>query len=225
MNVEDTPSNIEILKSESLTTVVRAEIESMVMRGELRMGDRVNEVALAVRFGVSRGPIREACRALAEKGLLTNIRNRGAFVRVISLDEARKLYEVRAGIFGYAGYLVASRPVPGTLKRLRELADSMIALAEKNRTEEYYPLNLAFHDTILEATENDYLISFYKDLVAKLHLFRSRGLVQPGSITQSAREHDQIVKAIATGEPTLAFTAAHDHVTSGLRRMLFAMDD
>src|SRR5918994_8176 len=69
------------MRENSLTGVVRQEVETLILSGELPAGSRVNENAVALRLGVSRGPVREACRALAEMGLLDLIPNRGVFVR------------------------------------------------------------------------------------------------------------------------------------------------
>jgi DNA-binding GntR family transcriptional regulator len=208
------------IQVQGLTSAIRTEIERMIARGELQMGDRINEVALANTFGVSRGPIREACRGLAERGFLTVIPNRGAFVREISVEQACKLYEARAGVFGYAGYLLASRPDPALLQRLNSLLERMEAVVESGDVGDYYPLNLEFHRSIIEATGNPELIRIYQTLVDQLHLFRATGLVQPGSLRQSNREHRDIVEGIASGQPRVAFEALHAHVAGGMRRML-----
>lgn len=208
------------IQVQGLTSAIRAEIERMIARGELRMGDRINEVTLASTFGVSRGPIREACRGLAERGFLTVIPNRGAFVREISVEQARKLYEVRAGVFGYAGYLLASHPDARLVTRLMAMLEKMEAVVEHGDVGDYYPLNLEFHRTIVEATENPELVRIYQTLVDQLHLFRTSGLVQPGSLRQSNREHRDIVEGIASGQPRVAFEALHAHVEGGMRRML-----
>lgn len=208
------------IQVQGLTAAIRSEIERMIARGELRMGDRINEVALASIFGVSRGPIREACRGLAERGFLTVIPNRGAFVREISVEQARKLYEARAGVFGYAGYLLARDPDPQLIARLTAMLENMEAIVASGEVAEYYPANLEFHRAILEATENPELERIYLTLVDQLHLFRATGLVQPGSLEESNSEHRDIVRGIASGEPLVAFQALHAHVEGGMRRML-----
>ncbi len=209
------------LQVQGLTSLIRFEIEGMITRGDLRMGDRINEVTLANTFGVSRGPIREACRGLAERGLLTVVPNRGAFVRTISVEQSKRLYEVRAGLFGYAGFLLADRPQPELLERLGELVKTMDEAAANGDVAAYYPVNLEFHRTILEATGNDELARSYQNLVAQLHLFRAQSLMPPGRLRQSNQEHRQIVEAIASGQPGVAFEALHGHVEAGMRRMLY----
>lgn len=209
------------LQVQGLTSLTRSVIEEMIARGELKMGDRINEVTLANTFGVSRGPIREACHSLAERGLLTVVPNRGAFVRTISLEQAKKLYEVRAGISGYAGYLLASRPQPNLIRQLEEQVQAMDEATATGDVDTYYLINLEFHRAILEATGNEELDRTYQNLVAQLHLFRAQSLVPSGSQRQSNREHRQIIESIASGQPMVGFAALHDHVMAGMRRMLF----
>ena len=84
----------------------------MILSGELRAGERMNELALATRLGVSRGPVREAARTLERDGLVTSIVNQGVFVRQISIEEAAELYDLRAVIVGYACGRLASGSRP-----------------------------------------------------------------------------------------------------------------
>ncbi|MET1026043.1 MAG: GntR family transcriptional regulator, partial [Dongiaceae bacterium] len=90
-------SDIDFLRTRSLANVVQHEIERMIVDGELKPNERVNENALAQRLRVSRGPIREACSALAAIGLIEIVPNRGFFVRALSDEEALDLSEARAG--------------------------------------------------------------------------------------------------------------------------------
>src|SRR6266542_2233618 len=80
-------SAVHILRSHTLVSVTQEEIERMILDGELKMGERVNELALAARLNVSRGPISEACRSLVQAGLLESQINRGFFVRKLTLKE------------------------------------------------------------------------------------------------------------------------------------------
>lgn len=207
---------------QGLTSAVRQEIDQMLVDGRLKMGDRINEVDLANHFGVSRGPIREACRGLAERGLLSLIPYRGAYVREISLEEAQQLYELRAGLFGYAGYIGAQRPSPALIEELRHLHEAMEEEASAKRMRGYYTLNLKFHAAILQHTGNDELNRNYQNLIAKLHLYRASGLVQRGSLQQSNLEHGEIIDVMVLGQPLQAFEVLHRHVQAGMRRMLFA---
>src|SRR5919112_4635270 len=115
----DPESALHIRRTESLTSLIRRELERMIARGELKAGERLNENALAAKLGVSRGPIREACRGLEQSGLVDVVVNRGVFIRELGAREAAELYEVRAVLYGLAGRLLA--PIV-TDEQLRSLA-------------------------------------------------------------------------------------------------------
>jgi DNA-binding GntR family transcriptional regulator len=125
MNDRPPLSAIELLRSKSLPMLVQDEIVRMLHAGEIESGAKLNEVALAGRLGVSRGPVREAFRALEEAGLVKLEKNRGVFVRDISDSEAHELYDVRAGFDELAGRLLA--PVIGNrqLAELGAMVDAM----------------------------------------------------------------------------------------------------
>src|SRR5438046_9470607 len=85
---------IQLLQSHSLTTLVQQEIARLIQTGELSSGDKLNEWDVAERLSVSRGPAREAFRALADTGLLRIEQNRGGFVRQASIKEGDEIYQV-----------------------------------------------------------------------------------------------------------------------------------
>ena len=110
---------LAVLRTSTLQSVLERELEKAVVSGEIAPGGRVNENALAGRFGVSRGPIREALRALEAAGLVYSIPNRGFFVRRLDLEEAAHIYDVRAALFGLAGETLARTASEKVLSDLR----------------------------------------------------------------------------------------------------------
>jgi DNA-binding GntR family transcriptional regulator len=218
------PSDLDVLRFQSMTSVLKHEIEQLVLNGHFSGGERLNENTLATRFQVSRGPIREACRALAESGLLELIPNRGVFVRSVSEEEALDAYEVRAALFGLAARLAASRIDKAKLDALDEMIDAMDKMAEQESLDAYYPLNLQLHQAILAASGNRRLVTDYTALIKELHLFRARGLLHGGGLHLSNLEHREIVAALHARDPERAFKAAFDHVQNGKIRMLNVED-
>jgi DNA-binding GntR family transcriptional regulator len=208
----------------SLTARVQARIESLIMSGELRGGDRVNEIVLSERFGTSRGPIREACRALAQEGLLVAVPNRGVFVRELDLREALEVYDIRSSLDELMGRLIAERVTDAEIAELWELIDEMDAAAQAKDLDRYYPVNLAFHNKLLALANNRRLERLYRGLVKELHLFRRKGLLQRGSMKISNEEHRQIVEAIADRDPIAASVNLKSHVLAAKQRLLAAVE-
>jgi DNA-binding GntR family transcriptional regulator len=211
------------LRTASLTSALEREIEKLILSGELPPGERINEIQLSKRFGTSRGPIREATRSLEGKGLVEVFRNRGVFIRRLTLQEALEIYDLRCALFGLAGRLLAARMSDDILKHLSGALQQMDEVAEERNFDSYYPLNLAFHSFIVEKAGNATLATEYGAMVKKLHLFRARSLVQGGGLAVSNREHREIVDALASGDLERAHAACWRHVERAKHRLLASM--
>lgn len=199
-------------RSGTLSAALEQEIEHLILSGELGPGVRLNEIPLANRFGTSRGPLREALRGLQARGLVVVGANRGMFVRAISPKEALEIYDLRAAVFGLAGRLLTDRVTDAMLDRLGGFLDQMDGLAAARDLEGYYHVNLAFHEFLVTAAGNSLLVEQYKSLVNKLHLCRTRGLVQAGGLSVSNREHREMVDALASGDRYRTQEAFFRHV-------------
>lgn len=215
--------DLSVVKSVSLTRALERQLERLIVEGELMPGERLNEIQLAARFGTSRGPLREATRSLEAKGFVEVIRNRGVFVRKLSLEEACEVYDLRGALFGAAGRLLAQRMTDAILARLRELVEAMERAAEAGDAEGYYALNLDFHNTILEESGNRTLIAEYHRFVYKMHLFRVKGLVMGGGLAVSNSEHREMLAALASGDAERAHSAHWRHVERAKHRMIAAI--
>ena len=126
MTVEfDAGAALHIRRTGSLASLVRRELERMIEVGELRAGDRLNENVLAAKLGVSRGPVREACRGLEQSGLVEVMVNRGVFVRKLSDKAAAELYDIRAALMRLAGATLAPTITKWQVAELQMLIEKM----------------------------------------------------------------------------------------------------
>lgn len=207
-----------MLRTSSLTNVLERELEHLIVAGEIKPGERLNEIRLSNRFGTSRGPLREATRSLAAKGLVDIVRNRGVFVRSISTQEALEIYDLRAALFGLAGRLLTERISDDLLAELEGRLNEMDAIAATKDFDRYYPANLAFHARLVESTGNQLLVQQYRSMVNKLHLCRGKGLVEAGGLAVSNREHREMVDALASGNKERAQEAFFRHVERAKNR-------
>lgn len=215
---------IAVLQSNSLPTLVQRELERMILAGDLPAGAKLNETPVAEMLGVSRGPVREAFRALEESGLVRLEKNRGVYVRQIAVDEADEIYELRAIMDEFAGRRVAQKIAPSDLKRLRGLVERMDKAAERNDLDAYHRANVEFHDTLVALAGNSKLLLIYRRLVNELYLYRRTTLTQVGSLPVSTREHHDILDKIAAGQPAAAGRALYEHVLGSRERMHRAHD-
>ena len=211
---------IDVLREHSLTTLVQRELERQIVSGELEGGAKLNEAEIASELRVSRGPVREAFRALNQSGLVRSEKNRGVFVRQVSLEEAFEIYEVRAALDGLIGRLAAERIKPAQLQRLREIVKRMHAASRALDAQAYFPLNLEFHEILGEAAGNQALLQNYQRIVNELNLYRREVIARSAeSIPASTKDHEAIVNAVAKGDGTLAGRLLFEHVLNGRDRL------
>ena len=209
---------IALLQTNSLTMVVQQEIERAILAGEYGPGAKLNEAALALKMGVSRGPVREAFRMLDEAGLVRTEKNRGVFVRDIPLDEAIEIYELRAAMEELVGRHLARHMSGAQRAEAEAIVQAMDRAVQDEDELGYHHLNLQFHDRLVEMSGNRKLAGIYRKLVKEIALIRRRNLAEVGVLPVSASEHRDILDAIASGNPERAGRVMFDHALDGRQR-------
>jgi phosphonate utilization transcriptional regulator len=212
-------SDLKFVQANSLALLVQQEITKLIMSGEIGAGEWLNESALSQRFGVSRGPVREAFRSLTEIGLLRQEKNRGVFVRTVTADEADHIYELRELLDEFIARKVASSPTEAQLKSLREIHAEMTDTASREDASAYYLVNLRFHDQLAEYAGNPKLVEHYRRLMNELHIFRLRSLGRSHSLQRSLNEHEAIIHAIQSRDAEAAGRAAKSHARTSRERV------
>lgn len=215
-----TQQKLRLVKPRALASVAQEEIERRIVSGMLTPGARINEKSLAAELGISRGPIREACRALAEMGLLQFIVNRGCFVREVTEKDAVDVYDVRASLMRLAGEQLARRITEDQIGILSGLVDGMEDAAAAADFARYYDLNRDFHDRIVDFADNARLRGLCDGLAKELHLYRRQSL--SGGFEESDREHRNILAALSARDPERAGDALAAHILNGKARFLAA---
>ena len=212
--------HIRLLQTSSLVNVVHAELEKMILSGRLAPGEKLTELTIATKLGISRGPLREAFRMLEEAGLVRITKNRGVFVRDIPVEEAVEIFDLRAAMDELVGRKLAENITPPQLKEIRGMVDAMEKAVKTKDTYHYHLLNLKFHDRLVELAGNSKLAAIYRKLIKELSLFRRLNLEDGWLMPISASEHRQIVKAIASGDADAAGKAMFEHVMDSKERTI-----
>jgi DNA-binding GntR family transcriptional regulator len=203
-------------------------IQTRVLSGDVPVGTRLRQEALAEEFGVSRTPVREALRQLQATGLVELHPNRGAVVRGPSAREIREAYEVRAELEGLAAELAAGRISDRDLLRLREAqalfrksVETLIARRARRRApwkdeSVWVRANDLFHQAILDAAGNERL----SDTIADLHRSFPRDLTWT-ALSQSSRlleenveQHEAVLEAIEQRDSAEARRRMIEHIRS-----------
>ena len=205
--------------TQSLPEQIAARLSERITAGSYAPGRRVLEQEVAAEFGVSRGPVREALRALADAGLVRLEKNRGVFVREISVAEADEIYELRATLDQMAGRKLARTIRPEQLEELQAVVKRMQDAAIRDDREGYHLANLRFHDALVEFAGNAKLLQMYRRLVNELSLFRRHTLAEPRRLRKSTQEHQKILALIASGDAEGAAARLYEHAMASRERM------
>jgi len=205
------PTTITMLQTNSLTMAVQQEVERAILAGEYVPGSKLNEAALALKLGVSRGPVREAFRMLDEAGLVRTEKNRGVFVRDIPIDEAIEIFELRATMEELVGRRLAAHMSAQQQQETEAVVHAMEDAVKAGDSHAYHLLNLQFHDRLVEMAGNRKLATIYRKLVKEISLFRRLNLAGQNVLPESAHAHWAILQAIKTGDPEVAGRAMFEH--------------
>lgn len=211
---------IALLQKNSLTGAVQQEIRRLIQSGELGPGDKLSEVVLAERLGVSRGPVREAFRVLEEAGLLQLEKNRGVFVRQVPLDEAMEIFELRAMMEAHVGATLAANASDEQLAVLQAMVDSMEEAVHQKDRARYYSLNVGFHETMVSFAGNKKLLALYRRLTRELELFRRRNLTEHALLLSSINEHRAMLATIKSRDGSRAAEVLRQHVLMSRERTI-----
>jgi DNA-binding GntR family transcriptional regulator len=190
-------------------------LRARILSGELDASATLREQALAEELGVSRTPVREALRRLAEAGLVTFVPNRGATVVAWTIDEVRETYFVRAGLESRAAALAATRITTAELDTLAALIEDMeplVTAVDEAGMAQLGRLNAEFHRTVVAASRSSQLMTLTSS-VARVPLmaaaFRRQG-VQYRS--RSNHQHRDILTALQSGDAIWAEVAMRSHI-------------
>lgn len=191
---------------------LRDLIEQAILTGDFGPGEKLEEVALAQRFGVSRTPVREALHQLSAAGLVESRPRRGAVVATITPERLVEMFELMAELEAFAAKLAARRLTPETEAAIVEAHKACKAALAKG-PDAYYYENERFHFAIYAASRNGFLIEQATALHRRLKPYRRLQLRVRNRVAASFDEHAAIVDAIRDGKAKKAATLIRDHIS------------
>ena len=195
-----------------LRDVVFNTLRKGILTGELKPGERLMEIHLANRLGVSRTPIREAIRKLELEGLVTMIPRRGAEVANITEKNLKDVLEVRRALESLAIELACERI---TEEKRRLLEEKLLQVEEAVRTKDTGAIasaDVAFHDTIVEATGNDRLVQLISNLGEQMYRYRFEYIKDVSKHSQIMSEHKIMFNCIISKDKENAAQTVKTHI-------------
>ncbi|TIC82684.1 GntR family transcriptional regulator [Nocardioides sp. GY 10127] len=194
-------------------------IREDIVSGEFAPGQRLVEADLSESYQASRGAVRNALQQLEHEGLVERIANRGARVRVVSVEEAVAITEVRMVVEGLVGAKAAQNATPEDVAELREIGAAMQAAVAGGEIMVYSGLNVRLHDKIRVMGRQDVAEEVLGRLLARNVRHQFRLALRPGRPQVSLPEHLAIIEAVCAGDPAAAEAAVREHVASVIRAL------
>lgn len=195
-----------------LRDVVFNTLRQAILKGELEPGERLMEIQLAERLGVSRTPIREAIRKLELEGLVLMIPRKGAEVAKISEKSLRDVLEVRRSLEELAIELACARMTEEDIDALNHAQNDFRVAVKQGDAMTIAESDEHFHDIIYNGTGNTRLVQILNNLREQMYRYRLEYIKDEDKRQILLVEHDQILKAIRDRHVAEAKAAAREHI-------------
>ncbi len=188
------------LQVNTISRQVYSIIKKGIVSGEYGPGYWLQEVELSKTLGVSRSPVREALKQLASDGLVTEIPNKGTFVRDFNEKEIDEIYEIRELLESYAIRHLPEKLSEEQKSKMEGYKKSFHEFYESDDLEEYIVVDSKFHRYIIECTDNSILMELYRRVRNMNMLFRIYSLSTQRRFDESLGEHVEIIDCLIKGE-------------------------
>lgn len=195
-----------------LRDVVFNTLRQAILTGELKPGERLMEIHLANKLGVSRTPIREAIRKLELEGLVTMIPRRGAEVAQITEKSLKDVLEVRRALDALSVELACDRISKEELDALAAACDTFEAATKTRDPKKIAQADVALHDIIVKATANSRLIQLVNNLSEQMYRYRFEYIKDESTHEQLVKEHRILYESIRGKDIETAAKTAKLHI-------------
>lgn len=205
-------TNFNVNEYLPLRDVVFNTLRQAIITGEFAPGERLMEISLANRLGVSRTPVREAIRKLELEGLVIMIPRKGAQVARITEKNLRDVIEIRTVLEEFAAVLACERIDQSGLHDLRQAHEHFIRSVENGDILDIVDKDETFHDTIFRATNNDRLISIINNLREQFYRYRMEYVKDIRQRSNLVEEHRELLDAISSRDSIKAKELMKTHL-------------
>lgn len=197
-----------------LREVVFNTLRDAILRGELEPGERLMEIQLAEKLGVSRTPVREAIRKLELEGLAMMLPRRGAIVAAITISDLKDVLEVRRVLEGLTIELACKRMTEDELNKLKESGEEFAKAIKEEDLTEIAKRDVAFHDIIYNSSRNQRLIQILNNLREQMYRYRLEYIKDANKRGTLVEEHKSIIESIEAKDATMAKKAIKKHIAN-----------
>lgn len=211
-------NRVRPVRKQTFREQIVEELRSSIMNGQLPPGSPVVESDLAIRFGVSRGPLREALRHLIEEGLLVTVPYTGTHVISLSVEDIHEIFSLRTELEIFAFRLVWDKRTPAFSEELNRRHDWLLNCIDTGDDEENIRAELALHSFVYEVCGHKMLLDIWQGLRGRLQLYWAAHHRAHGRRGPRRDGHMDYVR-LATGDSFEAMTAEiRDHMLRGFAK-------
>lgn len=209
------------LRSNSLKNQAYEQIKDAILYRRLKTNIVYAQDEICQKLGISRTPVREALIALESEGYITFVRGRGFQVNELTKKEGMDIVELRREIELFGAELAAERIDDAQLAKLRQISRQMEEAEQNQDSGEMYKLDFQFHNLIFEATGNSWLQEVHHKLRENFLRVENQNAFEKPSVARKVfREHEKVIEALETRNPTLARRAMKNHMDHTYKRTL-----
>ncbi len=219
-NVTNTQFQVNMDEYLPLRDVVFKTLRQAILKGELKPGERLMEIHLADRLGVSRTPIREAIRKLELEGLVTMIPRRGAEVARITEKNMRDVLEVRRALDAFSCELACDRITRQEEEELHKACEEFEAATETMDATVIVAADVKLHDIIVRAAGNERLTELINNLSEQMYRYRFEYIKDTNNFDKLIEEHRIIYESIRKKDKQTAAQTAKLHIDNQERSIL-----
>ena len=206
-------------KTVSLADQVFERLETDILCGKYQRGQILTEIKLSEALGVSRTPIREALRRLAQEHIIEET-GKGSMVLGINRDDLMDIYLIRQNIEGIAAYRAALRITDEELKQLRELLDLQEFYASKRDADRMKGIDNDFHELVYKFSGSAVIYDTLTPLHKKVQKYRKSSVENENRAALSLKEHKEILAALEAHDGELAKKMVTEHVVNAYNNIM-----
>ena len=207
-----------------LRDVVFNTLRQAIIKGDLKPGERLLEIQLADKLGVSRTPVREAIRKLELEGLVTMVPRRGTTVLGITKKHLKDVLEIRSALEELALELACRRITPEQYEELVRLEGLLEAKQDSDNAFELSDIDEKFHEQIYQATNNPRLVQMLANLREQMYRYRLEYMKAKDKRSMLIQEHQQIIKALKNKDSRAGRKAIHEHIVNQAYAILSTLE-
>ncbi|MFZ7133568.1 MAG: GntR family transcriptional regulator [Eubacteriales bacterium] len=197
-----------------LREIVFTTMREAIINGDFKPSQRLMEVQLAEKMGVSRTPVREAIRKLELEGLVVMVPRKGAYVAGLSSEDVKEVVEIRCVLEGLAAKLAAQKSTSEDIEKMKSIIENFEYATKNKRIPDLISYDSDFHEVIYQAAKNGKLIQMINGLREQVQRFRVAYFTQFHNTDILLEEHKNLLKAIINKDSELARKVAENHINT-----------